>query len=179
MKFNLLKIPMLDNTLFKAIPVVCVCFAGPLIRAQSINEPSAIVTSGGDASAPDNSSTSYSIGQIDFLFFFEENSGSINQGVQQPFEAIIVSVEKGFNLASVRIFPNPAKDVVNLHVIDESFEPNSHTFRLHDISGKYSIEQTITEPQSIVQVKHLPTGTYFIELINGKKQKAIFKIFKL
>jgi hypothetical protein len=79
-----------------------------LIQAQSLNNPSAIVSSGGDASAPDNSSTSYSIGQIDFLFFFEENSGSINQGVQQPFEAVIVSVEKGFNLASVRIFPNPA-----------------------------------------------------------------------
>ncbi len=163
----------------KTTLIVAILNIGLGVKAQTVSDPSAVVTTGGDATAPDNSSTSYTVGQIDFLFFSDESSGSINQGVQQPFEAVIVSIDKGFDLSSVRIFPNPAKDVVHLHIKDEVFEPDQYQFRLHEITGKFSIEKLLADEHTKIPLEHLPTGTYFIEVINGRKQKAIFKIIKL
>lgn len=147
--------------------------------AQNPHQPNAVITTGGEANASGHGSTSYTIGQIDFLFFTDENSGSINQGVQQPFEATIVALDKDFDLKKIRIYPNPVKSNLFIELIDEEAAWSNYRFRIYDLIGKFLLP---LEPQSLntqITCDEWPAGTYFIEIINPQKQKAIFKIIKL
>ena len=58
-------------------------------------------------------SVSYSIGQIDY----SQSAGNgfvFSEGVQQPFEIFITGVEDVLEAIGVHVFPNPAKDYLDI-----------------------------------------------------------------
>ena len=68
----------------------------------------------------------------------------------------------------VRIYPNPAKDVVN---IDHGFGTGNIIWRLLDNTGKVLQQQTTAaKPVINLPVNHLKAGTYFIQVTAGKEQ---------
>jgi hypothetical protein len=94
----------------------------------------AIPASGGNASGS-GGSASYSVGQVVYTTNVG-TTGSVAQGVQQPYEiSIVIGLEeaKEINLM-VSAYPNPTKEFLNLKVENYNFEKLS--YQLFDIQGK-------------------------------------------
>ena len=72
---------------------------------------------------------------------------------------------------NVAIYPNPATDQVTIVGI-----PNS-TLRIYDITGKMMMTTTIQDNQETINVSHLNSGIYFLEL-QDKNTKAVRKLIK-
>ena len=90
----------------------------------------AITTTGGNTSSS-GGSISYSVGQIVYKTN-NSSSGSVAQGVQQPYEISVVSgleEAQGINLV-LSAYPNPATDYVILKV--ENYKTENLTYQLYD-----------------------------------------------
>ena len=99
----------------------------------TVHAQRAVLSSGGDASGT-GGSVSYSIGQIDYSYQ-TGSTGSINQGVQQPYEFFSVGVDENSNISlSMSAFPNPTNTSLNL-VIENQLLDHLY-FKLYDVNGK-------------------------------------------
>ncbi|MES2138800.1 MAG: T9SS type A sorting domain-containing protein [Bacteroidota bacterium] len=155
----------------KAPFVFCFLFWGAMHLAAQ-NAP---VSSGGVSSGTGGSAT-YSIGQTDFI---TENSsdGIITQGVQQPYEIIVVSgIEiSGINL-SFSVFPNPTSDFITLSVKDLSTE--NMNYALYDVRGKLIKEDKLSGSETTITLGDLSNASYLIMVIDNKKEIKTFRIIK-
>jgi hypothetical protein len=137
---------------------------------------------GGDATGS-GGSVSYSVGQVVYSTS-TGTSGSVAQGVQQPFEiSVETSIEeaKGINL-SVKAYPNPTSDYLQLKVESEKLKDLS--FQLYDMNGKLLLNEKITGTQTSIVMSNLVPATYFVKVIQGNnevgaKQLNVVKIFKI
>ncbi|MBK9479907.1 MAG: T9SS type A sorting domain-containing protein [Bacteroidetes bacterium] len=77
----------------------------------------------------------------------------------------------------INIFPNPAKNEINL-VIDNSLlvSPKNLIFKVYDNNSKELISKTISSPQTIVNTEKLYCGEYFYLLTSEQKKIASGKI---
>ena len=131
---------------------------------------------GGDASGSEGT-VAYSLGQV-FYTTSSGSSGTISQGVQQPFEiSVVTGLEeaKGINL-TVSAYPNPTTDYLTLEVKD--FELSTLHFQLYDMSGKLLQSKKITGNQTSIVMSNLVPATYFVKVIQGNKEVKTFKIIK-
>ena len=120
-------------------------------------------------------SISYSIGQVAYQST-SNTSGSVSQGVQHAFEISTLSLEeKAFHL-SLMAYPNPTQDILNLRVGNYSQEKLS--YKLLDAAGKLISEGIITQQETMMDMKTLPTATYFVEVHHTDKKVQTFKIIK-
>jgi hypothetical protein len=121
-------------------------------------------------------SVSYSIGQIDY-----ESAtgigGSITEGLQQPYEIMVISgiEENDINL-TFAIFPNPTADFVVLSVLNAN--KANMTYTLFDIEGKLIKNQEVSGSQTIIVMKDLANGIYFIKVLVKGTEVKIFKVIK-
>ena len=131
---------------------------------------------GGDALGS-GGSASYSVGQVVYTTN-TGTSGSVAQGVQQPYEiSVVTAIEeaKGINL-SVTAYPNPTTDYLTL-LIDE-LEISNLSYQLYDMNGKLLQSQKITGNQTSIVMSNLVPSTYFVRVINGNQSIKEFKIIK-
>jgi hypothetical protein len=148
----------------------CVFFFGMC----SLKAQNGTVASGGDASGT-GGSVSSSIGQIDFI---AENgtTGSVAQGLQQPFEIyIITGIEAtGINL-SASVFPNPTAEQVTISVKD--LLPGM-SYTLSDAQGKLIKTGQLETEETTLSLVELKKAAYFITIKNNSKEVKTFKIIK-
>lgn len=71
------------------------------------------------------------------------------------------------NENDIRIYPNPAEDVLSIHLTDNQFEVNS--ISLFDIEGRFVKSQNVSGNPFQINVQDLTSGNYFIRLSNGKQ----------
>ena len=131
---------------------------------------------GGNASGS-GGSASYSVGQVVYTTNTGTN-GSVAQGVQQPYEILVVTAieeAKGINL-SVSAYPNPTTDYLTLEVKD--FELSTLYFQLYDMNGKLLQSEKITGNQTSIVMSNLVPATYFVKVTQGNKEVKTFKIIK-
>jgi hypothetical protein len=131
------------------------------------------LAAGANASSPEGS-ISYSIGQIDFSNV-TTSSGSLNQGVQQPFEFFISSVLENPNENSFSIFPNPTNEKLN---ISQSIFSEKIEVKLLDMSGRIVLIDQINAPQHQIDLRILPQGIYNLTLIKNNQIFTAFKVIK-
>lgn len=139
---------------------------------QSINASgSSVQTSGG--------SVSYSVGQIDY-HTINSASGTISQGVQQPFEIFEIGISENNNICiSAKLFPNPTTDYLQLQInFNDKQELNEISYLLLDINGKVLSKEIIIEEQSIITMAHFAVGTYFLNIVSKNSILKSFKIIK-
>jgi hypothetical protein len=142
----------------------------------SVSAQESLNATGGDASGS-GGSASYSVGQV----FYTTNtvtSGSVAQGVQQPYEILVVTAieeAKGINL-SVMAYPNPTTDYLQLKVESEKLKDLS--FQLYDMNGKLLQNEKITGNQISIVMSNLVPATYFVKVIQRNKEVKTFKIIK-
>jgi len=120
---------------------------------------------------------SYSVGQVVYTTNTGA-SGSVAQGVQQPFEiSVVTGLEeaKGINL-SVTAYPNPTTDYLTLSISE--FEISNLTYQLYDISGKLLQSEKITGNQTNIVMSNLVPANYFVKVIAGNQLIKEFKIIK-
>lgn len=131
---------------------------------------------GGNASGS-GGSASYSVGQV----VYTSNtgaSGSVAQGVHQPFEiSVVVGIEeaKDINL-SVTAYPNPTTDYLTLEV--QEFELSDLSFQLYDMNGKLLQNEKITGTQTRIVMSNLAPDTYLVKVVQANKNIKTFKVIK-
>ena len=131
-------------------------------------------SSGGDVSNS-KGSLSYSIGQVVYQYK-SNNTGSINQGVQQTYSISSLSLaENTFNL-SLSAYPNPTTENLNLKV--GIFNNEDLTYKVLNSEGKLLFQGEIHQQETSLEMKELPTATYFVEVHHVDKKVQTFKIIK-
>ena len=151
------------------ISFVLIVFFSSLISFAQQNT----LAAGANASSAEGS-ISYSIGQIDFSNV-SSSSGSVNQGVQQPFEFFVSSVLEFGNENSFSIFPNPTNEVLN---ISQSFFSEKIEMRLLDMSGRLVLSDQLNAPQHQIDLRILSQGVYNLTLIKNNQILTSFKVIK-
>ncbi len=156
--------------LFKKTVFLLMFFASSLlIKAQSNT-----VSAGGDA-AGSGGSVSFSIGQIDYINVSNAN-GSISQGVQQPYEVLLVSAEeiKGIEL-SLKVFPNPTSNMITLSA-DNIFDKMN--YQVFDVQGKVFFNGIISNTETLFDFTELAQGSYILKVSRNHREIQVFKIIK-
>lgn len=135
-----------------------------------------IVSTGNDAVGA-SGSVSYSVGQTAYSYQ-EGASGSVNQGVQQPFEiSVVLSTNDNFgiNLTMV-VYPNPTTDYLNLNI--DNYKGEELTFQLYDLLGRVISQNQITSNSTRINMSGLPTATYLLMVTSGSASVKQFRIIK-
>jgi hypothetical protein len=138
-----------------------------------------ITTAGGNASGSGGTS-SFTLGQI-FYHTHESASGSVAEGVQQPYEIyVITSVEDvaDFSL-SMKAFPNPVINRLQL-VVDEmvDFSLIGYHFRLLDNQGRTLQSDRIVNHHTEIDMSQLPPAVYFVRVMDSRRELKTFKVIK-
>ena len=155
------------------LPVLLLFFTFSLSTVQAQESVNA---TGGDASGS-GGSAGYSVGQVVYTTN-TGTTGSVAQGVQQPFEISVVTgleAAKGINLM-VSAYPNPTTDYLTLEV--NAFELSTLNFQLYDMQGRLLQSDKITRTQTSISMGGLVPATYFVKVTEGKKEVKTFKIIK-
>lgn len=146
-----------------------------LLGLTQVNAQEAVVTSGGNASGT-NGNVSYSVGQI----VYTTNTGatgSLAQGVQQPFEIQTVLGAENFNInLQLAVYPNPTTNWLQLEVKNTEF--TNLSYQLFDLNGRMILNQKITTETSTISMEQLPAAIFLLKVVNNNKEVKTFKIIK-
>jgi hypothetical protein len=143
---------------------------------STVSAQESVNATGGNASGS-GGSMSYSVGQVAYQTH-TGTSGSVSEGVQQPYEiSVVTAIEeaKGINLL-ITAYPNPTTDYLQLKVESETLKDLS--FQLYDMNGKLLQSEKITGNQTSIVMSNLVPTTYFVKVIQGNKEVKTFKIIK-
>lgn len=134
-----------------------------------------VSTSGGDNSSS-GGSTNYTIGQVTYSTN-TGSTGSVLQGVQQPFEIQTVLGMENFNInLQMSVYPNPATNYLQLEVKNIDF--SNLSYQLFDLNGRLIENQKITTETSTIPMEQLPTAVFLLKVVNNNKEIKTFKIIK-
>ena len=136
---------------------------------QSIN------TSGGNATGS-SGTVSYSVGQVAYMAH-AGTTGSVAQGVQHAFEIFNLDLEEvESSNVSVLVYPNPTAEFLTLEVKD--LDHSTLGYQLYDLQGRLLKSEPMTDQKTKVDMRTLPSATYFIKMSQGKTTIQSFKIIK-
>lgn len=135
----------------------------------------AIVVSGGNASGT-NGNVSYTVGQAVYTTN-TGTTGSVTQGVQQPFEIQTVLGAENFNInLQLAVYPNPTTNWLQLEVRNTDF--SNLSYQLFDLNGRMILNEQITAETSSIQMERLPAGIFLLKVVSNNKEVKTFKIIK-
>ena len=140
---------------------------------------SAIVPVGGDAQG-NGGSVSYTVGQMAVESAANSN-GSITvlEGVQQPYEIMTVGVDDYPQIAlNAVVYPNPTENIAQLQL--NGFEIPTDGLRaiLYNGNGKQLQTLTVIDDLTTFQIGQYATGTYYLEVRDGKRTLKTFKVVR-
>ena len=154
-----------------ALIALCLFGYGTTIQAQN-----AIPVSGGNGTG--SGTVSFSLGQIVYTTNTSITSGSVAQGVQQPFEiSVITGIEQAKDITLVcSVYPNPTNDILTLKV--ENYDTESLYYKLFDANGKLMGSKMVTGNETIISMANLLPNLYVLKVIDNQKEIKTFKIIK-
>ena len=104
-----------------------------LFGLASANAQDATSSSGGNANGS-GGSVSYTVGQVVYTTN-SDSTGSLAQGVQQPYEISIVNDIVEFDIdLTLSAYPNPATNYLMLQI--ENYNNENFYYKLIDITGR-------------------------------------------
>ena len=143
-------------------------YSQPTISKQVIGPAGATFENG-------NNKLSYSVGEVAVgAMTDEDGTYQLGNGYYPSLNLSTLNTETLELQLQVKVFPNPAKEVIYItHPTEQFFE-----VRISDVSGK-QILQTAHQKQQPLNVQTLTTGTYFITVTTkDSKQTNTYKIIK-
>lgn len=142
----------------------------------SLHAQTAISATGGNASGT-SGTVSYTIGQVVYTTL-SGTSGTITQGVQQPFEIMVMTALEEFKdiKLSSSVFPNPTTDNLTLKIGD--YEIRNMSYWLIGINGNLIETKEILDAETQISMEHQVTGTYFLKVTSDGKELITYKIIK-
>jgi hypothetical protein len=147
-----------------------------VIGLTGIQAQSTIPASGGNATGS-GGSVSYSIGQVTYTKNTGTN-GTVAQGVQQPYEiSVITGIEEAEDISlEIVVYPNPATDFIKLRI--KNYEVENLSYQLYDINGSLLKDNKVDSNEITISTQALRPSTYFLNVIQGKREIKTFKIIK-
>lgn len=144
------------------------CLTG--VQAQeSVN------TSGGNASSG-SGSVSYSIGQVVYTTNTSA-SGTLTQGVQQPFEIITLGADDVPQIQlTAMVYPNPTVQNLTLSILE--FDLTEVEYSLFDMQGKIISNGKVTQTETEIEMSLLASANYFLRVSKAGTELKTFKIIK-
>jgi len=140
-----------------------------------IGAQQAVTASGGDFAGTDGS-VSYSVGQV-FYQSISGNAGTLNEGVQQPYESLSVSIfEPRKNEIEISIFPNPT--VGRLNIALKERVGNNLRYRITDFQGQLWEENDLKALNTRIELHRLPAAPYLLQIWQGNQLFQSFTIIK-
>ena len=142
-----------------------------LLRGQQ-----AFLAVGADATGT-GGTISYSVGQVVYQAH-TGTSGSITEGVQQPFEISNLSSAKDLTSVSLTcsVYPNPTADYLTLTVENYAFD--NLRYQLYDMQGKLLESKIITSDQTNIPMNAFTPATYILKVIHPNNEITTFSIIK-
>ena len=137
---------------------------------------STIPATGGNASGTGGSS-SYTVGQVIYKTH-GGTTGTVIQGVQQPFEISVPTALKnteGITL-EYKVYPNPTKGLLTLTI--KPFDSDNLRFRLFDINGILLQDKKIESGMTDISMDNYDPSMYFLRIIKDNLEVKVFKIIK-
>jgi hypothetical protein len=147
-----------------------------IISLSTVSAQESVNATGGDASGS-GGSASYSVGQVVYTTN-TGTSGSVAQGVQQPFEiSVVTGIEEAnvINL-SVSAYPNPAIDYLTLSIAE--FDASNLSYQLYDMKGKLLQTKNLIGTETHIDMSTYVQSAYFVKVIQGNREIKTFKIIK-
>jgi hypothetical protein len=142
----------------------------PKLMAQQ-----ATVSSGGNATGS-GGTVSYSIGQVADKTQ-TGTTGTITQGVQQPFEIVTLSGSEFENIRlEAVIYPNPTTTNVTLKITN--FNLDQVSYMLFDMNGRVLNEGKIVSEETVIDMDRYAVATYLLKVNSNSKALKTFKIIK-
>jgi len=140
------------------------------------NAQQAVSTAGGEATGA-GGTMSFTIGQSDYITI-TGNSGMVMQGVQQPFEILVVTGIESDNKITLEctVYPNPATDFLTLKIPRDYLENPS--YQLLDINGKLLKVRLIEKAETSISLQDCPPATYLLKVVDKNKEIKTFQIIK-
>lgn len=132
-----------------------------------------VVSSGGNASGA-TGSISYSIGQVAYSNA-SNNSGSINEGVQQPYEITPIFVNESWREIAVELYPNPTRN--NLLIRMPEFIPGI-TLQIFTMNGALIEERPMLSQQTMLNAEQWAASTYIVKLSDKTGNFSEYKLIK-
>ena len=154
--------------LLRFLPAVLLMSLSTALHAQQ-----AVVPAGAEASGT-GGTLSWTLGQVDAAYLTSA-SGSISQGVQQPFELLTVSIPEE-ERSWITLMPNPAHDGVTLNVGE--LPATEMQYRLLDANGKTLASGPITATHTFIPLADRPAATYLIQLLRTHGDPLVLRVIK-
>ena len=147
--------------IFLALLVGCSCLI--LAKGQST-----IPATGGTATGS-GGSVSYTVGQVAWNNYSGIN-GSLNQGVQQPWEiSTPVAIENTEDISLLmNVYPNPTSGAFKLIV--GTLENRNLRVRLYDINGILIQDNKIYNEETEIFLQNYSSSIYFLKVINNNQE---------
>jgi hypothetical protein len=146
-----------------------------LLSLGHVQAQQAAAAAGGQASGS-GGSTSYTVGQV-ANSTHSAASGSIAQGVQQPYSVLPTSLETGPDgLLLLTAFPNPTTDVLTLHT--NTLTSPAAEARLYAVDGSLVRQQVLEGTDTSFDLKNLALGKYTLVVRDGDRPLGTFSVIK-
>jgi hypothetical protein len=162
---------------FKKFTLSAILLAGIGFAGLQAQETTA--ATGGNASGSGGSG-SYSVGQVVYSTY-TVTTGSVAQGVQQPFElSVVTGIEEAEGITLlVSAYPNPTADYLVLKV-DDATRPSfkSIRYQLVDIYGKLLQSDNMAGNETVISMSKLVPAIYFVKVTEDNRLVKTFKITK-
>lgn len=134
-----------------------------------------ITAAGGDITGGDGS-VAYSVGQV-FYQSVSGSTGNINEGVQQPYETLSVSIfQPEKNEIQISIFPNPTVGRLNISL--EEMIGDDIRYRITDFQGQLWEDNPLKSAQTRIDLRRLPAAPYLLQIWQGNQPFQSFTIIK-
>lgn len=161
----------MNYSVIKILSIIFLCFSAMGLSAQET-----VTTAGGEATDT-TGSASFTIGQTVYTTN-TDTSGSVAQGVQQPYEiSVVIGIDKAKEInLSFSAYPNPANKYVVLNIGNYDFK--NLNIQLYDLNGKLLKTIKAQGIETKIDMSELANGIYFINLIDNNKMVKTFKIIK-
>ena len=134
-----------------------------------------VIGPGGQTFENGNNKLSYTVGEVAVgAMTDEDGTYQLGNGYYPSLDLSTLNTETPELQLQVKVFPNPATEVIYVnHPTEQFFE-----VAITDVSGK-QILQTLHQKEQPLSVQTLTTGTYFITVTTKEsKQTNTYKIIK-
>lgn len=136
-----------------------------------------VISTTGQNSTGNGGSVSYSIGQV-FYSTEGETTGTIVQGVQQPYKiSVVTEIEeaRGIELM-ISAYPNPVNHYLRLAV--EKYPVKNLSYQLFNANGKLLSRKKLTDHETYICLENYTSAIYFLNIYKSNKKVKTFKIIK-
>jgi len=146
-----------------------------LITSGLLKAQMAVSASGGNATGS-NGSSSYSVGQVAYLY--KGINDQVMEGVQVAYEitTLAASEVNSSKESGILLYPNPFRDDVYLDFTTNDYKGSD--YQLFDAQGKLIKKDKITQTKSEFNFSSLPSAMYIIRINQNGKNITTFKIIK-